>query len=251
MLLAFDVGNTHTVVGLFDGPRLAQQWRVTTASRTADELGLVLLQLLGVDHAKQVGGVIVGSVVNAAFATIDAATRRYLGVEARGVDPAAIPGLPLRVDHPEQVGPDRVINLVAALERHPAPLLVVDLGTATTFDAVDRGGSFVGGAISPGVNLLAEALAARTSRLPRVEVHDPGRAIGRNTVEAMQSGLYLGYAGLVDGLARRTKAELGGAHCVATGGLAPLIAPACAEIDEIDPTLTLRGLRLCYERSCP
>lgn len=250
MLLAFDVGNTHTVVGLFDGARLANQWRVTTAARTADELGLVLRQLLG-DDATRVAAVVVGSVVNAAFATIDGATRRYLGVEAWAVDPTTIPGLPVRVDHPEQVGPDRVINLVAALERHPPPLLVIDLGTATTFDAVDRDGAFVGGAISPGVHLLADGLAARTSRLPRVEVRDPGRAIGRNTVEAMQSGLYLGYAGLVDGLARRIKADLGGAWCVATGGLAPLLAPACAEIDEIDPTLTLRGLRLCYERSHP
>lgn len=248
MLLAIDVGNSHTVLGLFEGPRLRRQWRVATQPRTADELGLLLLQLLALEGGPRLDGAVVGTVVPSVLRELGACAERYLGCPLHVVDVCALPGLPLRVDRPQEVGPDRVINLVAALAAGPGPVVVVDFGTATTVDAADADGAFVGGAIAPGLGIVAEALSSRTSRLPRVELRAPPAAIGRNTVHAMQSGLVLGYVGLVDGLVARIRAELGGGRVLATGGLAGLVAPLCAGIDAVEPDLTLHGLRLCHER---
>jgi type III pantothenate kinase len=250
MLLVVDVGNTNTVLGLFDGPNLIHQWRISTIQRTTDEFGLLILQLLNhqsVDH-NRIRGLAIGTVVPSVLYAMEKASRRYLNTTPKIVDPRKNLMIPLKVDNPAEVGADRVINAIAALARHAPPLLIVDFGTATTFDAVDKDGAYLGGAIAPGLQISADALFTRTSRLPRVDVQHPKTAIGRNTVHAMQSGIFWGYVGLVDGLARRCKEELGGARCIATGGLSNLVGRACAEIDEVDEALTLQGLRLCYER---
>jgi type III pantothenate kinase len=251
MLLVVDVGNTNTVLGLFDGSQLIHQWRISTIQRTTDEFGLLVLQLLKHQEVDvgRVKGVAIGTVVPSVLYAIEKAARRYLSATARVVDPRNSPVLPMKVDNPAEVGADRVINAVAALARYPAPLVVVDFGTATTFDCVDASGAYVGGCIAPGLQISADALFTRTSRLPRVDVQKPKTAIGTNTVNAMQSGIFWGYVGLVDGLARRCKEELGPqVRCVATGGLSNLVGRACVEIDEVDESLTLHGLRLCFER---
>lgn len=248
MLLAIDVGNTNTVLGVLDGAVVRHEWRISTASRTADELGLLIRQLLAahdVDVAA-IHGVAVGTVVPAVVRTIEGAVRRYLRAPVRVVEPTR--HLAVTLPDPAAIGPDRLINVIAARTRLTAPFLIVDFGTATTFDAVDASGAFVGGAIAPGLGIITEALTARTARLPKVDPDRPPAAIDTNTKLAMQSGLYYGYVGLVDGLARRMKAELGGqVRCVATGGLSAVVGADCAEVDEVDATLTLQGLRICYE----
>lgn len=253
MLLVIDVGNTNTVVGLFDGPRLVHTWRITTLQRTTDEFGLALLQLLAhekVDPAT-ISGAALSTVVPSTTYAVEKAVRRYLDRALRVLDAKQDLGLPVRVDNPAELGPDRVVNCIAARARLRPPFLIVDFGTATTFDCVDATGAYVGGAIAPGLQISADALFSRTSRLPRIEVQRPVRAVGTNTVAALQSGVFWGYVGLVDGLARRCKDELGaGAKvpCIATGGLANLVGRACREIDEVDEHLTLHGLRMWYER---
>lgn len=256
MLLVIDVGNTNSVLGLLDGPRIVEQWRISTASqRTTDELGLLFLQLFA--HAEvpidAVDGVAICCVVPSALYTFDKACRRYLGRTPRVFDPRRNVDVAIRVDSPAELGADRVVNVLAARERHTPPFLIVDFGTATTFDCVDASGAYVGGAIAPGLQISAEALTSRTARLPRGEVARPQATIGTNTVTAIQSGVFWGYVGLVDGLARRCKQELlaaGGDRvpCIATGGLSNLVGRSCAEIDEIDPDLTLQGLRAWYAR---
>jgi type III pantothenate kinase len=253
MLLAIDVGNTNTTIGLLSGDTLRDQWRVTTLTRTTDELGLVVVQLLGLRgyRAEDVTGVIVSCVVPDALYTFEKASLRYLGQSPLVVGRGLRTGLKLRVDNPREVGSDRIVNAVAAFTQFGGPVIVVDLGTATTLDCVNAQGEFVGGVIAPGLRISAEALVARTSKLPRVEVARPKQHIGANTVEAMQSGLFFGYLGLVDRLARDCKRELAppdgrGVRCVATGGFSHLVARSCEEIDEIDPDLTLRGLSRLY-----
>lgn len=256
ILLAVDVGNTNTVIGAMEGARVAHSWRVSTAVRTTDEVGLLLLQLLGHRGLApgDICGVAISCVVPSVIYAIEKAARRYLSVDAMVVGRGMKTGMRVRTDNPREVGADRIVNAVAAYERHPGPLVVVDFGTATTFDCVSPEGDYVGGAIAPGFRISADALFTRTAKLPRVEVERPPRAIGTNTVHSMQSGLFFGYLGLVDGLARRCKAELavpGGAavRCVATGGLANLIGRACEEVDEVDDDLTLQGLRILWERN--
>ena len=252
MLLVIDVGNTNIVLGAFDGPKLAHHWRISTTSRTTDEMGLFLLQLIehhGV-RREQLTGAVISNVVPSQLYTIEKAVRRYLGLEALVVGKGMKTGMRVRTDNPREVGADRIVNAVAAVEEHAAPLLVVDFGTATTFDCVSTEGDYVGGAIAPGLRISADALFERTAMLPRVELERPPKAIGTNTVRSMQSGLFWGYVGLVDGLARRCKEELGGTpRCIATGGLANLVGRACVEIDEVDEHLTLKGLRLLWERN--
>lgn len=252
MLLVIDVGNSNTVVGAYDGARLLHTWRISTLTRTTDEFGMLLLQLFayeGVETA-DIEGVAVCSVVPSTTYAIDKACRRYLDRDVRVLDPRQHLGLPVKVDSAAELGADRVVNCIAALTRHAPPFLIVDFGTATTFDCVDATGAYVGGAIAPGLQISADALFSRTSRLPRVEVQKPPAAVGRNTVHAMQSGLFWGYVGLVDGLARRCKEELGpNARCIATGGLSNLVGRACVEIDEVDEHLTLEGLRLWWEKA--
>ncbi|MFN7144396.1 MAG: type III pantothenate kinase [Myxococcota bacterium] len=254
MLLVVDVGNTNTVVGLLDGPRVVHQWRVSTLQRTTDEFGLLLLQLLGHERVprEDIDGVAICTVVPSVLFNIEKGIRRYLDVTPKVLDHKSQLGFPVKVDNPRELGPDRVVNCIAARTRFEPPFLIVDFGTATTFDCVDASGAYVGGAIAPGLQISADALFSRTARLPRVEVQKPARVIGTNTTNAMQSGLFWGYVGLVDGLARRCKEELGGnVRCIATGGLSNLVGRACVEIDDVDEYLTLQGLRIWFERGAP
>lgn len=253
MLLVIDVGNTNTVLGALDGGTVRYRWRVSTRPRTTDEFGLLLLQLM--NHRglgpTDIAGVVVSCVVPSVVYAIEKAARRYLDQEALIVGKGMRTGMRVRTDNPREVGADRIVNAVAAWQRHQTALVVVDFGTATTFDCVDAKGDYVGGAIAPGFQISADALFTRAAKLPKVEVERPPRAIGTNTIASMQSGLFFGYVGLVDGLARRCKAELARestpVRCLATGGLANLIGRACTEIDEVDNDLTLDGLRLLWE----
>lgn len=251
MLLVVDVGNTNTVVALLDGRDVVTRWRLSTRTRTTDEVGLDLLHLLALEgrDKSQISGVIVSCVVPETLYAIEKASRRFLGIEALVVGRGLKTGMRVRTDNPREVGSDRIVNAVGAVERWGGPLVVVDFGTATTFDCVDARGDYVGGAIAPGLQISAEALFQRTSKLPRVEIRKPPRAIGTNTIASMQSGLFYGYVGLVDQMVRVCKAELGSATCVATGGLSNLIGRACQQVEEVDPDLTLRGLSLLYEKN--
>lgn len=251
MILVIDVGNTNIVVGLMEGQEVRHTFRISTQDRTTDELGALLLQLLS--HRKvdpgALSGCIVSSVVPTAVYTVEKACRRYLGVEPLilGRDRLKT-GMNVRTDNPREVGADRIVNSVAALHKWGAPIIIVDMGTATTLDCVNAAGEYVGGAIAPGFKISEEALFSRTAKLPRIEVQRPPAAIGKNTVHAMQSGLLYGYVGLVDSLARRLRAELDPkARVVATGGLASLIANDSETIEEVDTHLTLRGLALIFQ----
>jgi type III pantothenate kinase len=253
VLLAIDVGNTQTVVGLYDGELLADHWRIASVrSQTPDELAVELHGLLAVrgrSFADLTATVASSGVPQLAEALRETA-RSHFGHEALIVGPGVHTGLELRVDNPHEVGSDRVANSVAALALQPGPLVVVDFGTAITFDAVSADGAFLGGAIAPGLEVAVNALGERAARLFRIELRAPRRAIGRNTAENMQSGAIFGYAGLVDGLVRRFKLELGGeAGVIATGGLAGVVAPHCEMVDRVEPWLTLDGLRLIWERN--
>jgi type III pantothenate kinase len=259
MLLAIDVGNTNTVLGVFDGKRLVESWRLQThRERPADELGLLVHGLLahhGVDRAR-VKGAILSSVVPPLTGTTGLMVDRYFGTRLLVVDPATNTGMPILYDSPADVGADRVVTAIAAHERFAEggrqPVIVCDFGTATTLDAVTARGEYVGGVICPGVTISADALFQRAARLPRVEVRKPAQVIGRTTVGAVESGLFSGYVGMVEGLVRRMKAELGGsATCVATGGLATLIAPESPLIEHVDANLTLHGLRIVWDRNHP
>jgi type III pantothenate kinase len=263
MLLVIDVGNTNTVLGAFKGEKVVHRWRVTTGSRTTDEFGLLLLELLRHRDLgpEDVDGAVISCVVPSVLYTIEKACRRYLKQEALVVGRGIKTGMRVRTDNPREVGADRIVNSVAAFQRHGGPLVVVDFGTATTFDCVDVNGDYVGGAIAPGFRISADALFERTAKLPRVEVERPDKAIGTNTIASMQSGLFWGYVGLVDELSRRCKAELleglevqkapGSAMVVATGGLANLVGRGCDEIDEVDDDLTLQGLRILHGLNRP
>jgi type III pantothenate kinase len=257
MLLALDIGNTNTVLGVFNGPTLIKSWRLQTLrERTADELGLLVDGLLahdGVNRSK-VSGIVIGSVVPPLTGSATAMVARYFGLEALVVDPVANVGMPILYDNPADVGADRIVNAIAAYDRfgrgNERPLIVCDFGTATTFDAVTAKGEYLGGAICPGVAISADALFRHSARLPRIEVRRPRYVIGRTTIGAMESGLFYGYVSMVEGLVRRMSAELGGgAKCVATGGLAAVIAPETSVIEHVDVDLTLHGLRMVWERN--
>jgi type III pantothenate kinase len=259
MLLAIDVGNTNIVLGVFDGAALVQSWRLQTLrERTSDELGLLVDGLFAHSRIErvQIRGVVLGSVVPPVTGTIRAMVQRYFGVPVLNIEPGVTTGMPILYDNPAEVGADRIANAVAAFEAFGAgggrPLIVVDFGTATTLDAITAKGEYLGGAICPGVTISADALFQRAARLPRIDVRKPARVVGRTTVGAMESGLFYGYVGMVEGLVRRMSAELGGnAICVATGGLADVIAPETDLIQHVDPDLTLHGLRLVWERNQP
>jgi type III pantothenate kinase len=256
MLLAIDVGNTNIVLGVFDGKALVQSWRLQTLrERTSDELGLLVDGLFAHSHIErvQVRGVILGSVVPPLTGTIRAMVDRYFGLKVLTIEPGVNTGMPILYDNPSEVGADRIVNGVAAWERfgkNGRPMIVVDFGTATTLDAISGKGEYLGGAICPGVQISADALFQRAARLPRIDVHKPTRIVGRTTVGAMESGLFYGYVGMVEGLVKRMGDELGGnAICVATGGLADVISPETPLIQHVDPDLTLHGLRLVWERN--
>ena len=253
MILAVDVGNTQTVVGLFEGDDLVAHWRVSSdASITADELAVKVEGLLGmpgfawhdVDHA------IVGSVVPRLTDAWTDVVTAMVGQPPMVVGPGLKTGMPIRYDNPHEVGADRIVNGVAAIADFGAPVLVVDFGTATTIDVIDADGGYLGGAIAPGLETSAEALFRKAARLSNVDLVDPGTAIGRNTRQSVQAGLLLGQAAMVDGLVRRTWAELGAeTPVVATGGLAQRMADLCETISDVDMDLTLRGLLLVYGKN--
>jgi type III pantothenate kinase len=260
MLLAIDVGNTNIVLGVFREPdgELLHSWRLPTLrERTMDELGILITSLCAHHRidAAAISGIVIASVVPPLTGTMMAMALNYFGGRRPlNVEPAINSGMPILYDNPQEVGADRVVNGIAAYEEYGRatgrPIIVVDFGTATTFDAISGRGEYLGGVICPGPQISADALFQRAARLPRIDVRKPERVIGRNTVASMQSGLFWGYVDMVEGLVGRIRKELGGdAIVIATGGLAVLVAPESSAIDHVDLELTLRGLRIIWQRN--
>jgi type III pantothenate kinase len=248
MLLAVDVGNTQTVFGLFDDGRLTEQFRVgTDRTHTGDELAVMLRAFVDLET---LDGIVLCSSVPQLVHEYEAFAERWVGVDVLVLGPGISTGMAIRYDDPREVGPDRIANAVAARERYGAPAVVVDFGTSTNFDVVSAAGEFAGGVLAPGIEVSMDALFARAARLPKVPFEPPERVISQTTVAALQSGLVYGFAGQVDAIVERIRAELGApeAPVVATGGLAELIAPHSSTITAVDPDLTLQGLRLVWER---
>jgi type III pantothenate kinase len=253
MLLVIDVGNTNVTLAVFRGKELLAQWRLTTErTRTGDEYGVQvrsLFELAGIDR-KEIDAIVVASVVPSLNETLKRVAEVYFQLTPVFVDHTTDTGLKILYEPPSDVGADRIVDAVAAAAKYGVPCIVVDFGTATTFNAINAAHQYLGGVIAPGIMISSEALFARAAKLPRVEIKRPQKVIGSSTTGAMQSGIYHGYAGLVDGVLEQMIAEMGSKpRVIATGGLAPLIATASKFIEEVDPNLTLEGLRLVYERS--
>ena len=247
MLLAVDVGNTQTVLGLYEGEQIVEHWRLATEpTRTGDELGVLLAGLLDVDA---VDGICLASTVPSVVREWERVAARWVEAPLLSVGPGVKTGIQIRYDDPREVGPDRIVNSVAAKERYGAPVIVVDFGTSTNFDVVSPEGDYVGGVLAPGIEISMDALFARAARLVKVDFTAPESVIGKTTVGGLQSGLVYGFAGQVDGIVGRIRAELEApdAPVVGTGGLAELIAPHTATIVRVDPFLTLEGLRLVWK----
>jgi type III pantothenate kinase len=251
MLLAIDVGNTNTVLGVFEGDRLLDNWRMATwEARTADEYSIALRSLLEMSELgdRTIDAGILASVVPGVVQPILWALERRFGLKPLVVGPGIKTGMPILYENPKEVGADRIVNAVAAYAKYRGGAIVVDFGTATTFDCISPQGEYLGGVITPGVTISADALYRHAAKLPRVEVRRPGQVIGRNTVASIQAGLYHGYIGLVDGIVRRMMEECGfPVRVVATGGLASLIAGGSATIEEVDEHLTLAGMKLIHD----
>ena len=265
MLLVLDVGNTNTVLGVFEARpegsdtskprRLVANWRVTTnKSQTVDEYGVLFRNLFAMNkiEVSAVQGIVISSVVPPLDSTLREVCERYFQIKPLFIEPGVKTGMPVHYDNPAEVGADRIVNSVAAFEKFGGPCVVVDFGTATTFDIVSPKGEYLGGVITPGIGISADALFERTARLPRVDIRKPPRVIATNTVNSLQSGLYYGYIGLIDGILERLIGELGkDVRVVATGGLASLMGSGSKYIREVDDLLTLEGLRIIYERNLP
>lgn len=251
MLLAIDIGNSHVVLGVFDGEKLRESWRVgTKTSITSDEYAMILKDLFsfaGLEF-RRIDGIIISSVVPPLLPTMEDMAKKYFSVTPLIVTNEIKTGIILRYDNPREIGADRIVNAAAAYRIYGGPLIIIDFGTATTFCAVTKTGEYLGGAIVPGVKISAEALYQRAAKLPRIELIRPERVIGRDTVSAIQAGIIFGYAGLVDGIVARMKREFAqDARVIATGGLADMVAAETQSINEVRPELTLEGLRFLYE----
>ncbi len=259
MLLAFDVGNTNIVLGVFDNGKLLQNWRMETYnSKSADEYGMIINQLFKYEglNIDDVNDVIISTVVPSTLYTLQHMSMKYFHVRAIVIGPGIKTGLKIRYDNPEQVGADRIVNAVAALIKYGGPLVIVDFGTATTFCAITEDWEYLGGSIAPGLKISSDALFEKTAKLPRVELEDPGTAIGKNTIESIQSGLVYGHMGVVENLCNKMKDELdkysehkNPIKVIATGGVASMMEKGIACIDEVDKMLTLDGLYIIYEKN--
>jgi type III pantothenate kinase len=250
MLLVIDVGNSNTVVGVFDGEKLVQNWRVrTVANHTVDEYGMLIYSLYKSSKisAKSIRDIIISCVVPPMLNILEPLCEKYFHIKPLIVEPGIKTGMPIHYDNPREVGADRIVNAVAAFEKYRTDLIIVDFGTATTFDYVSAKGEYMGGCIAPGIVISSEALFEKASKLPRVEIKKPKTLIAKDTISSMQAGIIFGYAGLVDGIVGRMKAEAqSNPKVVATGGLASVIAAETEFIDIVDENLTLEGLRLIY-----
>jgi type III pantothenate kinase len=253
MLLAIDVGNTETVLGVFRDEELAWRWRLSTVpDRTADELALLFggfLEQQGLSFDRNVTGVILSSVVPSATQALREMVSGYFRFQPVVVEPGVKTGVPVLTDNPKEVGADRIVNALAAFTRYGGPAIVVDFGTATTFDVVSENGELLGAVIAPGLQVAARALFEQAAQLPLVELVAPRSVVGKNTVESVQSGLVFGYASMVDGMVERIAKDLGHPTVIATGGLAPVVIGECRTVDHHEPWLTLEGLRLVFERN--
>lgn len=250
-LLTIDIGNTNTVVGLFQRSKLLQSWRLTTVrDRTSDEHGILVKSLLSLSDydTLEFDGIAVSCVVPPLLPSIKEMSTKYFAREAFVVEPGIRTGMPILIEHPQEVGADRIVHSVAGFHKYGGPCIVIDFGTATTFDAISVKGEYLGGIIAPGIMISAEALFQRAAKLPRVEIREPDEVIGRSTVAAMQSGLFYGYLGLIEKILSLMQKELGeNAVTIATGGMSSLFAPRISKIQHADPDLILNGLQILFE----
>lgn len=253
MLLVIDVGNTNIVLGIFKDQELVDHWRVSTDRlRTTDEYGVLIRHLFYLNgvNSEEIDAIIISSVVPPVMPTLERMCQRYFGLTPLVIGPGVKTVMDIKYDNPREVGADRIVNAVAAYEKFGGPVIIIDFGTATTFCAVDKKGTYLGGAICPGIGISTDALVQRTAKLPRIEVVQAEKVICRNTVESMQAGVFYGFVGQVDGIVSRMRKELGcKAKVVATGGLAVIVAPATDAIDVVEPMLTLEGLKIIYDRN--
>lgn len=253
MIFVLDVGNTNTVLGVYEKDQLKHHWRIETSrSKTEDEYGMMIKSLFQHDglELQQIEGIIISSVVPPIMAALERMCEKYFHVKPLVVGPGVKTGLNIKYENPREVGADRIVNAVAGIQEYGSPLIIVDFGTATTYCYIDQNNHYMGGLIAPGIGISTEALYSRASKLPRIEIARPEAVVGKNTVSAMQAGIVYGYVGQVEGIVRRIKEENGtDPTVIATGGLASLIAKECELIDVVDPDLTLKGLLLIYTRN--